>query len=103
MDSKLFEKLEELYNSLENCDEVVEMISLKEQIRKDQSLSNLLEEYRTLDKYDSKVKDIKSQIINHPLVAKYKKLENELYFTVLEVNNKLNTVVDKKGCHNENN
>ena len=103
MNSLLFEKLEDLFNDLDNCDEIKEMIELKNKIKEDKELSRLLEEYRLLDKYDSKIKDIKFQIINNSLVKKYRELENNLYFTVLEVNAKLNTLVDKKRCSNEGN
>ena len=103
MNDKLFEQLEELYNALDGCNEISEMYSLKKQIKEDKTLSNLLDQYHSLNKYDPEIKNIKSQIINHPLVVRYKKLENELYFTVLEANNKLNTLVDKKRCNNEDN
>lgn len=103
MNSLLLEKLKDLFDDLDNCDEIKEMIELKTKIKEDKTLSKLLEEYRLLDKYDSKIKDIKLQIINNSLVKKYRELENNLYFTVLEVNARLNTLVDKKRCSNEDN
>lgn len=103
MDSLLLEKLEELFNDLDNCDGIIEMIKLKQKIREDKSLVTLLEEYKEHDKYDSKKTNIKEQIINNPLIKKYRTLENELYFTILEVNSRLNTLIDKKRCNNEDN
>ena len=103
MNSLLLEKLEELFNDLDNSNEIKEMIELKNKIKENKELSKLLEEYRLLDKYDSKLKDIKIQIINNPLIKRYRELENNLYFTILEANTKLNTLVDKKRCGNESN
>ena len=103
MNNQLFEKIEELFHELDNSSDVREMIELKQKIKEDNALAKLLEEYRVLDKYDSKVTCTKELIINHPLVKRYRELENKLYFTVLEANTKLNTLVDKKRCGNESN
>lgn len=103
MDSLLLEKLEELFNDLDNSSEIKEIIELKEKIKEDKELAKLLEGYHKLDKYDSKIIKIKEQIINNDLVKRYRILENDLYFTILEINKRLNTLVDKKGCSNESN
>lgn len=103
MNNLLFEKLEELSNELKNSPEIIEMLELKKKLYEDSKLSNLLNEYRKLDKYDSKVVNIKQEIISNPLIIRYRELENKLCFTILEVNKKLNALVDKKGCSNENN
>lgn len=103
MDSLILEKLEELFSDLDNSAEIKEIIDLKRKIKEDKSLAMLLDEYRSLDKYDSKIINLKEQIISNSLVKKYREFENDLYFTVLEINKKLNTLVDKKGCRNESN
>ena len=103
MNNLLFDKLEELFLKLDNCDEIKLMLIIKEQIKKDQELSELLNKYRTLDKYDPKFLEVKKQIIDNKLVKQYHSLENQLYLTVLETNNKLKTLIDKKRCNDENN
>ena len=103
MNELLLEKLEELTASLEKTPEVLEMLELKNKIYKDNKLSNLLNEYQSLDHYDSKILSIKEEIISNPLISRYRELENKLYFTVLESNKILNTLVSKRGCKNENN
>ena len=103
MNDLLLEKLEELIYELDNCQEIKEMNKLKEEIYQDNNLSNLLNKYKNLDKYDSSILNIKKEIISNPLITRYRELENKLYFTILESNKRLNTLVDKKGCSNENN
>jgi len=103
MDNLLLEKLEELTSELEKCPKIREMLELKKKIYEDNNLSNLLKKYRSLDKYDPNIVNVKKEIISNSLVMRYKELENELYFIVLEANKRLNTLVNKKGCSNENN
>ena len=103
MNNLLLEKLDELTDDLECCPEIVEMLELKDKIYKDSNLSNLLNEYQELVKYDPKTISIKRKIISNPLITRYRKLEDELYLVVLEANKRLNTLVSKKGCNNENN
>lgn len=98
MNKKLLEKLDEMFNELNNCDEIVQMLNLKEQIYNDKKLSFLLKKYRELDKYNSHIVDIKKEIISNPLIEQYHILENKLYFITLETSQKLNTLIGKKGC-----
>lgn len=99
MNELLLEKLDELFLELDNSIEIKEMIELKEKIYKDSNLKKLLDEYRTLDNHDPKIKKIKKEIIEEPHISKYHYLENELYFLVLEINQKFNRLFDKKRCN----
>jgi len=103
MNNLLLEKLEELTNELDNCEEIKEMLKLKEKIYQDNNLSSLLNKYKNLDKYDLSILNIKKEIMSNPLITRYRELENKLYFTILESNKRLNTLVNQKGCSNENN
>lgn len=98
MNNVLLEKLDEMFNELDNCREIEQLLDLKEKIYNDEKLSTLLKKYRELERYDSNVVNIKKEIISNPLIEQYRKLENKLYFIVLESNKKLNTLIDKKGC-----
>lgn len=103
MNEKLLDKLEELFNELDNCPEIREMVELKNKIYQDNKLKSNLEEYRKIDNpYSDKKKKLKKDIIEHPLIISYRKLENELYFTVLEANQKLGKLTNKKRCQSEN-
>jgi len=104
MNELLFEKLDELCNVIDNNDKVQELVKLKKQIYEDNTLKEKIEKYKNnSNQYDTNLIALKSEIINNPLVKRYREIENELYFLVLEINRKLNSLVDKKGCNSENN
>lgn len=104
MNEKILEELDALFNNLDKCDEIIKIKKLKEQIKTDKELKNLLEKYHSIDnKYSKEYVDLKKKIIENPIINEYRSLENELYFTVLEMNKKLNKLTDKKRCQSESN
>lgn len=104
MNEKLMDKLEELFDVLDNCEEIKEMISLKQEIYTDEALKHMLDNYKKeINNYDPKIVSLKKDIVEHPLVVRYRALENELYFTVLEMNQKYESLFDKKRCHDARN
>lgn len=98
MNNLILETLDEMFNELDQCREIEQMLELKKKIYDDDNLSCLLKKYREVDQYDPNIIDIKQKIISYPSVEQYHQLENKLYFTVLKANAKLNTLIDKKGC-----
>lgn len=102
MNDLLLAKLDELTNELDTSPEIIKMLELKKKIYEDEPLKALLDEYRGLNKYDPKFIGIKKEIINNELIHEYRLLENELYFAILEVNNKLRKIFIKKRCDIEN-
>lgn len=104
MTEQILEKLDNLFNNLDKCDEVIKMKQLKQEIESNEELKCLLEKYHNTDnKYSKEYVELKKQIIENPSINEYRSLENELYFTVLEMNKKLNKLVDKKRCQSESN
>lgn len=103
MNEMLLNKLDEFYEEINNNDLIKELLELKNKIYSDGELKELLDKYRNSNKYDPEYISLKGKIINNPLVSRYREIENELYFTTLEINQKLNTLVDKKVCNSENN
>ena len=104
MNELLFEKLDELCSAIDNDEKVNELLELKKQIYGDSELKEKLSKYRnSSNQHDTNFINLKSDIINNHLIERYRKIENELYFLVLEINRKLNFLIDKKGCSNENN
>ena len=104
MNEKILDRIDTLFKELNNCDEILKMKKLKEEITSNEELKNLLEKYRNMDnKYSKEYVELKKQIIENPLISEYRSLEDELYFTVLEMNKRLNKLVDKKRCQSENN
>lgn len=104
MNEKILDRIDSLFKELNNCDEILKMKKLKEEITSNEELKNLLEKYRNMDnKYSKEYVELKKQIIESSLISEYRSLEDELYFTVLEMNKRLNKLVDKKRCQSENN
>lgn len=104
MNEKILDRIDTLFKELNNCDEILKMKKLKEEITSNEELKNLLEKYRNMDnKYSKEYVELKKQIIESSLISEYRSLEDELYFTVLEMNKRLNKLVDKKRCQSENN
>jgi len=100
MNELLLEKTNELIEEIDNSDTVKELLKVKKSIYSDKELEKQLKEYRALETIDIL---LKKRIISNPLVVKYHNLENELYFTVLNINNIFKKITDKKGCNNESN
>ena len=104
MNEKILDRIDSLFKELNNCDEILKMKKLKDEITSNEELKNLLEKYHIMDnKYSKEYVELKKQIIENSLISEYRSLEDELYFTVLEMNKRLNKLVDKKRCQSENN
>lgn len=104
MNELLLEKLDVFYKEINDCDEIKEILKLKEDIYNDSNLKYLLQKYKEYpNKYDKEFIELKRQIINNNLIKRFHNLENELYFITLEINKRLNNLVGKKECNNENN
>ena len=99
MIDEINDNLNELLDEIDNNPKIFRLKELKEQIYKDKELKQKLEDFRNLNnEYSSKYIELKKEILDNPLVKEYKTLENELYFCVLEMNKRLNTLLDRKKC-----
>ena len=93
-------KLTELVNAIENNPKVLELKKLKKEIYEDEQLKKDLERFEQVKnlEYSDEYIILKSKIIENSKVSEYRKLENELYFTVLQMNKELSKLVERKGC-----
>ena len=99
MINEVNDKLNELLDEIDNNPKILRLRELKEQIYEDEILKQQIEDFRKLDnEYSSRYIELKKQILNNSLVKEYKQLENQLYFCVLEINKRLNTLLDRKKC-----
>ena len=99
MINEVNDKLNELLEEIDNNPKILRLKELKEEIYKDETLKQQLEDFRKLDnEYSSRYIELKKQILENSLVKEYKSLENELYFCVLEINKRLNTLLDRRKC-----
>ncbi len=103
MNELLQEKMDELFTELDQTKEIQRLKELKRSILNDEKLKKLLEDYRNNSNlYNPKTIEMKRQIINAPIIQEYHLLEDELYFSILEINRKLETLFHKKRCDDEN-
>lgn len=98
MNDEVNKKLDELVDTINSNENIIKMKELKEKIYSDKKLKEDLESYRKLDQYSGDSIRLKERIIENPLVKEYRTLENELYFTVLDMNKLLNSLIGKGSC-----
>ena len=93
-------KLNELIECIESDPKVLRLKKIKKEIYEDEQLKIDLENFNKVKdlEYSNEYIALKSKIIENPKVSEYRKLENELYFTVLQINKKLNELIERKGC-----
>lgn len=90
---ELLEKINNLENALDKIESVKEIKKLNEEIKKDEVLISLIEEYK---KYLND--ELKYKIYQNPLYQKYKERETDINILIFEINRKLKTITNKKGC-----
>ncbi|MDD6879137.1 MAG: YlbF family regulator [bacterium] len=98
--NNIYYKLNDIINSINNIDEIKRMKSLKKEIYADKNLKEDLNAFHNImeNPYSNEYVELKRKILENDKVKEYKKLENKLFITVLEINKRLNTLIDKRKC-----
>lgn len=105
MQEEVYKKLEELIGCLDESNLIKDLKEASEKALEDKELVSLLEEYHSkVNTYkDYELVELKRKIIDNPNFSLYKSSEQELYYLVLEINNRLNKITKGKSCNNESN
>ncbi len=105
MNYEIATKLDDLIITIKNNLKVKRIMELKEEIYKDDELKKQLNRFHEIqdDIYSNEYVSIKKEIIENELIKEFKILENELYFLVLEENQKMKALIDRKKCTHESN
>ena len=100
MDNNLIIKIDELINIFEESNEIKRLIELKENIYKDETIKKDINTFNNIkdNPYNSELVEIRKRLLNNPDIKEYKQIENELLLLTLSINQKLNSLTDKKGC-----
>lgn len=100
MDNNLIIKIDELINIFEESNEIKRLIELKENIYKDETIKKDINTFNNIkdNPYNSELVEIRKRLLNNPDIKEYKQIENELLLITLSINQKLNSLTDKKGC-----
>lgn len=96
-------KMNELVNLLNSDDRIRRLYVLKKELKKDDNLIKKIELLRKYNEYTNEYLKIKKEIFENTKFVEYKELENEINFLILEINQKLKELTNKKGCLHENN
>ena len=91
--NELIEKVEKLKKSIDETDEVKELLRLNKEILKDKELLSKINEYQKTQK-----ESLKKEIIKHPLFLKYKEKETDLNVLILRINQELKKLKNKGSC-----
>ena len=90
---ELIEKVENLKKSINETNEVQELLRLNKEIMKDKELLSKIKEYQITQK-----ESLKQEIIKHPLFLKYKEKETDLNVIILMINQELKKLKEKGTC-----
>ena len=103
MDDGLIKLIDELINLLDNNSSLKKIEVLKNEIYNDKELSKKIELFKKLNIYDSNYLEMKKDIMSNPKIKEFKYNESNLFLLTMAINKKLNSLIEKKGCFNENN
>lgn len=91
---ELIEKVDNLKKTLDNCNDIIELKKINQEIMKDKDLLKDIEEYNL-----TKNEKIKERIINHSLFREYKKKETDCNILIMAINQSLKKINHKGyGC-----
>jgi cell fate (sporulation/competence/biofilm development) regulator YlbF (YheA/YmcA/DUF963 family) len=98
MNIELINKLDEITNIIENDKHLKKLKLLEKEIEKDKVLMSKIKAIKKIDKYSNEYLNIKKEILNNESFMEYKKIENDLFFIIQDINKKLNSLKEKGGC-----
>ena len=100
MDINLIKKLDEVINIFENSYTIKRLEDLKKQIYQEQDIRIKINRFNQIKDniYSQELVTIRQELLENKLIKEYKQLENELFLLTLNINKKLNSLIDKKGC-----
>jgi hypothetical protein len=91
--NELIEKIENLKIALDRNTNIIELKKTEELIMQDEELLNDIKKYQETNDVN-----MKNKIIETPVFSKYKHLEAECNFIILEINKRLKEINDKGKC-----
>ncbi len=99
MNDELIKKLDEFVLCLDNSSLFKGLAKHKKQLLSDKVLCDNIAKLKKMDNiHSSEYLTLKTEIINNPHYIDYKKSEDNVYFLVLDINKKLNNLLDKRSC-----
>lgn len=96
MNSEILLKVDDFISEVENSDEFKRFLELKKVIKSSSEIKDMMDKFHEEEKniYSNSYVEIKRKILENEIVFEYKKLEKEISFLILELNNKLESLIE---------
>ena len=98
MKEKTNEFIDDLIKTFELDERITKLKNEKAKLLSNKEFIEKVNKLKSLDIYSNEYKEIKKELFKNSDFVSYKQLENEINLLILEINQKLNTLTDKKGC-----
>ena len=98
MNIEIINKLDEVIDLIKNDKDYIEFKRLEKVVLSNKELLDKINKLKTIDKYDNNYLELKTDILNNKDYKDYKRLENEFYLFIKEINNKLNSLKETSCC-----
>lgn len=102
MKEKMNEMIDTILSILDRDERITSLKRQKQKLMQDEYLLTQLQKLRALDSYSDEYKKLKQQLFQNPDFVKFKQLENEIDFLILEINQKLKSLTEERSCNHEN-
>ena len=99
MNEEIINKLDEITNIIENDKDIIEYKNLRKEILNDKDLLDKISKLKEIDSYNKDYLDLKKSILSNDRYKKYVSLEKELFYIIKDINIKLNSLIEKRGCN----
>ena len=99
MNEEIINKLDEITNIIENDKDIIEYKNLRKEILNDKDLLDKISKLKEIDSYNKDYLELKKSILSNERYKKYVSLEKELFYIIKDINIKLNSLIEKRGCN----
>lgn len=100
---ELNNKIDELITLLDEDSRIKDIELLKNKIVNNQDILNKISRLKELDKYSNEYKELKKELFLDKDFSSFKEKEAEIDYLIMEINKRLNELVDKGKCNHESN
>jgi len=96
-------RIDKLISKLDNDSRIKEVKELKNKILSNKELISKINKMKELEKYSGEYIEFKKDLFKNDEFVRFKELENEIDFLILEINNHLKELTNERRCKNESN
>ena len=96
-------KIEKLIELLDHDARIMDVKKYKQKLLENTEFMKKITKLQQLDIYSDEYKRIKQELFQDTDFLAFKHLENEINLLIMEMNQRLNQLVENKECHHESN